>query len=51
MMYRLLCEVKSLLWGGARAGTTRAARWVDSRTHGVSGTHPPAAQWGGEGLT
>lgn len=26
---------------GTRAGTTRAAGWVDSRTHRVSGTRPP----------
>lgn len=31
---------------GAKVGSTRLARWVDSRTHGVSGTHPLATQWG-----
>ena len=31
---------------GARAETTRAAGWVDSRTYGVSGTHPSASQCG-----
>lgn len=43
------CSVRSRVLGvGARTVTTRAAGWVDSRTHGVSGTHPPASQSGWE---
>lgn len=42
----LFCEVRGLLGVGARAGTTKAVRWVDMRTPGVSSTHPSASQPG-----